>query len=265
MTWSSIVKNHKTHLALTAVLSAGVGAGAGILAYARVVEAQFQERLQAEIQEAKVFYQEMYSTPTFVAEEPSPNESALLERVREATDEHDGPPVDLVGQALSAMSTYDPEASEEEEELLARKSPVVVNNIFTNATPPGEEVLGALMADRDPSKPYIITKNEYFQNEPDNEQIAFTYWEGDDVLVDDRYEFQPIEDHELVAGEDNLLRFGYGSGDENIVYIRNEAVDPPMDLVITKSTGKYAVEVMAIDEGPHLEHVQKRFRPYHDE
>ena len=265
MTWDSIMKSHKSHLVLTAVLSASAGAGVGILVYARVLEAKFQNRLQDEIQDAKVFYQDMYSTPTFVAEEPSPSEEELLGKIREATDEHDGPPVDLVGQALSAMSTYDPEASDEEEERLARKSPVVVNNIFTNATPPGEEVLGALMADRDPSKPYIITKHEYFENEPEHEQVAFTYWEGDDTLVDDRYEYQPVENHEYVAGEDNLLRFGYGSGDENIIYIRNESTQ--MDLVITKSTGKYAVEVMAIDEeGPHLEHSQPRkFRPYHDD
>ncbi len=256
--------NTKVLIGLGLVASAAAGSGAGYLVASKLLEKEFEARLEEEIQKAKVFYQEMYSTPPVM--EITEDDRELLKDIREATDEHDGPPVDLVGQALAAVSTYDPTQEEERLEEEARTTPVIVNNIFQNVVPPGEEVLGALMADRDPSKPYIITKEEFLEGVDDFEQIAFTYWEGDNTLIDDRYEFNPIEDHEFVVGEENLLRFGYGSGDQNVLYVRNEGSE--MDLHITKSTGKYAVEVMAVgseDDGPHLEHSQKRFRPYHDD
>ena len=227
------------------VASAIGGAAGGYLVANQILEKKFEERLEDEIQKAKVFYQEMYSTPDILEPEVDP-EAEISARIREATDEHDGVPVDLVGQALAAVSSYDPTAAEEAEEEAARTTPVIVNNIFTQNVPPGEEVLGALMADRDPSKPYIITKVEFLEGRDDFEQVPFTYWEGDQVLVDDRYEFNPIDNQDYVAGEDNLYRFGYGSGDENVLYIRNEVMDPPMDLHITKSTGKYGEEVMAV-------------------
>ncbi len=254
--------NHRLHLAVCGLASAAIGVSAGYVAASRILEKAFQERLEAEIQDAKAFFQDMYSTPVFEKHEAP--EEELLERVRTSTQEHDGPPVDLVGQALAAVATYDPAAEEEAREEEARHSPVVVNNIFQQATPAGDEVLAALEADRDPSKPYIITREEFLADDPDHEQVPFTYWAGDDILVDDRQEYQPIEEIDQIAGEDNLLRFGYGSGDENVLYIRNEGIK--MDLHITLSTGKYAEEVMAFNnDETHLEHSIKRFRPYHDD
>lgn len=261
MKWRTIVKNQKFAFASTAVISVSAGIGVGILASVEVLEKRFQERLSKEIEEARIYYQEMYNTPTLVAEHPSDSEEDLLEIVRTSAQENDGPPEDLVGKALDAVREYSP--SDEDEH--GRRAPVIVNNIFQDRTPPGDEVLGALLAQRDPSAPYIITREEFLQNEPDHEQLKFTYWEGDDVLVDDREEFNPINDTERVAGDDNLLHFGYGSGDEHVVYIRNEAVDPPFDLHVTRSTGKYAHEVMGdMDEdSTHLQHSQPRkFRIY---
>lgn len=259
MTWTSSQKIWTAAFSLT---SAAVGGAVGFVVAQRMLEAKFQEQLEAELQESRAYFQQMYSTPVFEAEKS--DDDALLEDVRDATDEVDGMPEDVVGRALTAISTYNPEDPEETVEVRDRKDPVIINT-FDHHTPPGDEVLGALMADRDISKPYIITKTEYYENEPDHEQVPFTYWEGDDILVNDRDEFNPIENQEAVAGEENLLRFGYGSGDEDILYIRNEAMNPPMDLCITKSTGKYAVEVMAIDEGPHLEHTHRKMRRWDDE
>lgn len=233
--------------------SAGAGIAAGYFLAKKKLESSFTARLEVEIADAKAYYQEMYSTPVFDA--PAPVETAtplplLVNNERFNLD------ADTVGKALDAVREYSPS----EDPVEDRRAPVVVNNIFTNHTPPGEEVLGALMASRDPSEPYIITKEEFYENEPDYEQVQFTYYEGDQVLVDDRNEFDPL-DNERVAGEDNLLRFGYGSGDENVLYVRNETLDPPLDLHITRSVGRYAVEVLAIEEADqHLAHSHRRFR-----
>jgi hypothetical protein len=260
MTWKLKPVPGWTALALS-VTSAVISGGVSYVIVKKELEKKFQEQLTTEIDDARSYFQQMYSTPTFVAEEPTPEEGKLLEAIREEYGENDSMPVDLVGNALSAARAYSGTEEEPQNEPGDPRppAPVVINNIFTNATPAGEEVMDALMASRDPAEPYIITKEEFYQNDGDFEQKKFTYWEGDDILVDDQEEFNPIEDVERVAGEDNLLRFGYGSGDEHVLYIRNETLDPPLDLHITRSTGKYSVEVMALDEDePHLQHSQPR-------
>lgn len=259
MKWNSISKNH-LWIAASSVISAAAGASAGYVLAKKFLEKEYQEQLDREIDATKAFYQEQYSTPLMTREDISEYD----EKIREATDEVDPVPTDLVGDALKAVHSYRPTEEDREEE--ARKSPVNVTNIFMTNQAPGEEVLDALRATRDPSAPYIITKQEYYDNEPDHEQLAFTYWAGDSQLVDDRDELNPIDDVERVAGEDNLLRFGYGSADENTLYIRNESVEPPFDMVVTLSSGKYSVEVMGLDDDePHLAHSKPRKFPLHDE
>lgn len=245
---------------LTAAL--GVGAAVGYVVASKVLEKKFREIADAEIQEAKIYYQGLYSRPTFVADEVSediPNEE-------EAQAEFDALPAEakerMIRNAVQAFDGYSPSSEDPE---AAVKQPVTVNNIFMNHTPPGEEVLEALQATRDPAEPYIITKEEFYRNEPDHEQNRFTFYEGDSILVDDQDEYNPIQDTEKVAGDDNLLRFGYGSGDEHTLYVRNEALDPPIDLYITRSTGRYTDEVMGFnDDEPHLKHSQRRFRLDHE-
>lgn len=87
--------------------------------------------------------------------------------------------------------------------------------------------------------PYVISKDEFMENEPDYPQNSITYYSGDDVLADDRD--QPVDNVEDLVGTDNLSRFGHGSGDKNIVYIRNDRVE--VDFEIAYSGGKYSEEV----------------------
>lgn len=259
MKWNPRESNRLLIVACSA-MSAAAGAVVGYAVASKILEEKFQEQLKVEIEDARSYFQNMYSTPTFVVEEPSAEEATLLEAVKEATDEHDGMPEDAVGNALAAQRTYSGNEEETQQDPGDPRPPVnvVINNIFEEATPTGDEVLEALQASRDPSSPYIITKEEFYLNEPDFEQKKFTYWDGDDILVDDQEELNPV-DNERVAGEDNLARFGTGSGDEHVLYVRNETLDPPIDLHITRSMGRYSVEVMALDEGePHLQHSQPR-------
>lgn len=233
--------------------AAMVGATTGYLVASRILKKKYQAIADAEIQEAKVFYQELYSRVPMKAEKAKkPEEDELRPGLTPGVVEE----VELIQEAVEALDGYQPTHEE------STAPTVVVQNIFANHTPPGEEVLAALMADRDPSGPYIITKDEYFTNEPDHEQKTFTFFEGDSVLAPDESEYDWVEDTEKVVGEDNLLRFGYGSADEHVLYIRNETLDPPLDLCITRSSGKYADEVVGMNEEnePYLEHEQRRFR-----
>jgi hypothetical protein len=63
------------------------------------------------------------------------------------------------------------------------------------------------------------------------------YFEEDDVLVDSRDSM--IDNKEYMIGENALERFGYLSGDPNVVYVRNERLG--MDFEIVKHKGaRYA-------------------------
>lgn len=108
---------------------------------------------------------------------------------------------------------------------------------------------------RTPDKPYIIEYDEFYESE--NQTITLTWFEGDEVLADEKDEHIPNID--ATVGEDNLLRFGYGSRDPNILYIRNEKMD--VDFEVVKNEGKYTEQVLGFIQ--HEDKVRPRkFRTY---
>jgi len=86
-------------------------------------------------------------------------------------------------------------------------------------------------------------------------QFTLTYFEGDDVLCKD--DDTVIRDQDATVGLGNLSKFGHGSGDPNIVYVRNEELK--VDLEIVHSDGKYAVDVAGFKED-ELQHSSMRRR-----
>jgi hypothetical protein len=72
----------------------------------------------------------------------------------------------------------------------------------------------------DRSLPYVITLDQYNQSAEAGviEQVAYIYYEEDDVLVSAEDEV-PVSDQEL---GDALSQFGKGSEDPDIVYVRDE-------------------------------------------
>jgi len=105
------------------------------------------------------------------------------------------------------------------------------------------------VASRTPDKPFIMHAHEYMQSECSH-QITITYFEGDDVLVDESDEV--ISKKDEVVGMDNLERFGFGSGDPNTLYVRNPKLD--IEYEILRHRGHYAKEILGLEEDPSLEH-----------
>jgi hypothetical protein len=103
---------------------------------------------------------------------------------------------------------------------------------------------------RTPDKPYILSFEEFNRGEFDYQQITLSYFEGDDTLCDEKDE--PITDSDTVVGDDNLTRFGHGSKDNNILYIRNEKMD--LDFEVVRSPGKFIHEILGFDDTISHEH-----------
>lgn len=102
--------------------------------------------------------------------------------------------------------------------------------------------------------PYVIHADEHEQNEKDYDQTELTYYEGDDILANERDEI--IEDQDMMVGLGNLTKFGHGSNDPNIVYIRNDQLE--LDIEMCRSSGSYAEEVHGISHSdePRRSHRQ---------
>lgn len=96
--------------------------------------------------------------------------------------------------------------------------------------------------DRSPDAPYVIHVDEKYDDASQGyDMVTVTYYEGDDVLCNDRDEVIGHTDRGELIGEGNLYRFGHGSGDPAIVYVRNDKVEIIYEVI--RSPHKFAEEV----------------------
>ena len=107
-------------------------------------------------------------------------------------------------------------------------------------------------------KPYIITHDEFYGAEKDYDTHTLTYYVLDDTLTDEHD--KPLEQTDKLVGDDHLLRFGSGSKDQNIVFVRNDRLG--IDYEIIRSKGSYLEEVLGMpNEDPgELKHSDQRDR-----
>ncbi len=109
------------------------------------------------------------------------------------------------------------------------------NNIFTEDSTEVWDYDQELL-NRDPNTPYIIHKDEFIENEHDYSQETLTYYAGDEIMADPH-------DTPLYGWFDMMgpLKFGYGSEDPNVVYIRNDTLHYEWEVL--KHNGRFEVEV----------------------
>lgn len=173
---------------------------------------------------------EVSATPPMAVTPPS----AVVEAAEEARDEE-------------AETPPPPEEDDSEPK---------VRNIFRPTPPPEDEWDWAKeRAQRSPLKPYVIHREE--RDEQDAyDAVTFTYYEADDVVCNERDEVIPSEDRERIFGEANLEKFGHGSDDSAIVYVRNNQLE--MDIEIVRSPNSFAEEVHGFE--PEIKHSDRRRR-----
>lgn len=224
---------------LVGLLTAGAGFAGYKIAEKRL-DTRYSELASKEIAEAKEFYGRLNKRDEF--ETPEKAVKNLIGDDRNTQEYlHD---VRKSSEALlnyQGVMTNDTEVEVEE---------TVSVNVFTNdAVSDPNFDLEAEMAGRSSDHPYIISKEEFFHNEVEFDQTSITYYSGDGSLADEQEAEIPVTDP--IVGDANLERFGYGSGDPRIVYIRNEKLQT--DFEVALHDGKYAHEVLGLehsDGGP---------------
>lgn len=115
---------------------------------------------------------------------------------------------------------------------------------------------------REGQKIYILTHSEFHGEEMEGyTQGTLTYYQGDDMLTDELG--VPIVPYRKFVG--TCLNFGHGSGDPEIVYIRNETEKMEWEVIL--DTGRYEEEVLGLTveedyakQDEHLEHSARKFR-----
>jgi hypothetical protein len=83
-------------------------------------------------------------------------------------------------------------------------------------------------ANRRPGKPYVIHEDEFTNdNLPQHSVTTYTYYQVDGVLADE--DGSRLTDVQETVGN-ALNRFGHGTGDPNVVFVRNDALQLQIEI-----------------------------------
>jgi hypothetical protein len=108
------------------------------------------------------------------------------------------------------------------------------------------------VATRTTDAPYVISVIEYGANETEYSQSTLVYYKGDDILCDPRD--TPIYNKDKIVGE---LKFGHGSNDSSVVYIRNDILKAEYEVLL--EPGHYTVQVLGQEVEDNLNDDLKHF------
>lgn len=227
-------------VAAASALSLAGGFVLGGLVVNKKLTAEFQERMEREIEETKEHYSARFTeiSPHLVEEEHEEDTPLPIEDPRPDAE-------------VSPLKYHTPVVAERpaktEAELIVTETTTVAKNIFLNnelIDPNAFEFdLERELEFRNPELPYVISFEEFSENVGGFEQAELTYYQADGILV--RADDSIVFEVDMTVGEQNLLRFGHGSQDDNIVYIRNEITD--IDFEVKRSMGSYQDEVIGLE------------------
>lgn len=253
-------------------VGAGLGATGAFFFFRRRFELKYEAISQEAIAEMREHYQEKTRALEAKAAK-QPLEEIVRERGYSSDTEDEKPPMAVPPPTTTltpqAVVEAEEEPSEEEIALQHRREAAMeqdpqLRNVFEDHGPPEDHWdYQAELAKRSPVRPYVIHIDE--RQETAYTEATYTYYDQDDVLCNERDEViaEGMERDSLV-GEGNLDLFGHGSGDRDVVYIRNDRLE--LDMEICKSTNSYAQEVHGFDPPEkEIRHGERRRRPRFDD
>jgi hypothetical protein len=226
----------------------GLVIGAGITYYlskkrlAAKLEKKYAEKAEDEVAAAKQHYGQLYKNDL-----ANFSPSAVVERIhgKEAADalqEYKGEEAPTPEEVLEHVSRTKKKVGTGKEAVVVEETRrVTTGNENTSAREFDYEREVPL---RTSEEPYVISQDEYYQNEQEYTQTAIVYYEADDTAVDEQQ--QPIDPYDDTLGDAFISLFGYGSTDPNICYVRNERSE--CDFEIVRHEGKYTTDVLGFSD-----------------
>lgn len=228
----------RDEIVLAFVCGAAVGGVVVAAALDRKYKTKYAQIADDEIESVKDHYRmmemDLLTEQKKIAGQPKPDLDKINEHLKDRAK------AELISEGEGYIQREDTEGEESEE--------IEAENAFDRPPLPPWEY-DREVASRTNEFPYIMHFEEFQQSECSH-QLTITYFEGDDVLVDESDEVITKKDE--VVGMDNLGKFGHGSNDPNVVYVRNPKLDVEYEILLHK--GHYAKEILGLEEEPNLEH-----------
>lgn len=268
--------NTTQSIIVISTVAGSIGALGGYYLAKMELTKEYDEISRQEIEEAKRFYSTLNKKEEF--ETPEKAVEALIETPENegsvAIRRYQGQTVSVVTSTTGLVETKDGDSDESSQEEDSRVSDPEgqdfeaseetetssASNIFVDgkAFDPDEWDLEAERVNRELGRPYVITENDWEDDKNGYEHSELTYFEYDETLVDD--DEAMIDDIDQVVGFDNLKRFGHGSGDPMVVYIRNDRQE--IDFQVMRHTGSYAEEVLGLVESESDDHSDAKLKKF---
>jgi len=117
---------------------------------------------------------------------------------------------------------------------------------------------------RSPHKPYVIHIDEVDEMEQ-YARTTLTYFAEDDVLCDETDDILDKADRDRLIGEQNLNKFGHGSRDDAVVYIRNDHLETVFDVNLSDQSYSMAVRGIPTETDELRHSDRRRERSFDDE
>ena len=248
-------------------LGMGVGAITGYFVAKRVLETKYSKIADAEIDEMREHYQAKARALEAEAAK-RPVEEIVKERgYSESNDE--APPMAVQPPAQSPLTAEEIEEAEDGGDPPhwdpEREEKSETRNLFQEVEVTHVWDWHEERKKRSPDIPYVIHYDERFETE-EYSDVTLTFYDGDGVICNERDEIVDPNDIDRLLGEKNLNRFGHGSNDASIVYIRNDELQIIYEVI--KTPNSYAEEVHGFSHDDayrgNLERMHKRERDEQD-
>jgi hypothetical protein len=222
-------------------LGMGVGAITGYFVAKRLLETKYSKIADEAIDEMREHYQAKARALEAEAAK-RPVEEIVKERGYSSDKEESvAPPMAVKPPpAVEEEQARRDRVEEQTDSQIVMPDPETARNLFKEAEVTHEWDWHEERKQRSPDIPYVIHADERFETETYTD-VTLTYYDGDGVLCNERDEIIDPNDIDRLVGEKNLERFGHGSGDAVIVFIRNDAMEIIYEVI--KSPNSYAEEV----------------------
>lgn len=244
----AFLKNPKV-IGIIGIVSGTVGGfAAGYLVAKKHLEPKYAALAENEIAEAREHYQKIHKKDQYPTVEDAvrdlipPSEQEARDALQSYSGLHKvAKTVEIVEDEHGIHAKYEKVGIGEKPDL-----DVVHRNIFVDGEPINDDDwdYDAELEQRTEDRPYIIHEDEFNENEPDFEDVALTYYAGDDILANDKDEI--VEDADALIGDRNLRKFGHGSSDKNMLYVRNNTRG--LNIEIARSPRSYSIDVLSFEE-----------------